>query len=205
MAYVAASDYIEFAHVKDTYSSDDEARWTNQIARASALVDKFCGRSFEANTITGTSDAPITRYFDAIHDVDGVTLLFDKDLCVISSIKNGDSDATTITTDKYVTEPRNETPYYGIRLLTSSNTYWTYDDDNENAIAVAGTWAYSTTAPADIQHAVLRTVDWMEKVRTSTPDLDRPVLAGEGNILLPTRLPADVQAILAPYRKVRVI
>lgn len=204
MAYAATSDYIEWAHIKDTYSSDDEARWTNQIARASALIDSFCGRSFEANTTTGSSDGYVTRYFDALADVDGMTLYLDKDLCEISTIANGDSDATAITTDQYVTEPRNDTPYYGIRLLTSSNVSWTYDDNNENAIAIAGTWAYSKTVPNDVKHALLRTVDWMEKIRTSTPDLDRPVLAGEGNILMPTKLPADVQAILMQFRRIRV-
>lgn len=203
MAYVASSDYIEFADI-GTYDSDDEVRWTNHITRAKALIDNYCKRTFEANNdgVVGDSDNPVTRYFDAYADVDGYELFVDRDLCLISSITNGDSDGTTVTSDQYVTEPRNDAPYYAIRILSSANTDWEYSSDPENAIAIAGVWAYSLTAPADVQYATLLTVDYMEKRRTSNPDIDRSILAGDGNVVLPVRLPADAKMVLDMYRRI---
>lgn len=207
MAYAAASDYVEFAHIKTFDSDVDELRWTNFIARAKVLIDNHCRRTFEAATdgVIGDSDSPVTRYFDYSEDVQGDILYLDKDLVEVSSIKYGDSDGTTLSAGQYITLPRNETPINSIKILGSANINWTYDSDVENGIEVAGIWAYSKTAPADITWATLRLVDWMEKIRTSNPDLDRPALAGDGTVLLPTRLPADVVAILNTYKRMRLI
>lgn len=207
MAYAASSDYIEWAHIKTQSSDIDEPRWTNHITRAQAMIDNYCNRTFEANNngVVGSSDSPVTRYYDYWKDVDDDTLFLDRDLIEIGSIKYGDSAGTTLTTDQYITEPRNEGPYYAIRILDSANINWTYDSDTASGIEVAGIWAYSKTAPADIVWATLRITDWMEKLRTSNPDLDRPALAGEGTVLLPTRLPADVVMVLDMYKRTRII
>lgn len=198
MTYVANSDYIEYINAS-TYDSDDESRWTNLIARATGIIETYTKRSFEATTTTGTSDAPVSRYFDAIYDVDGPVLFFDEDICALTTVTNG--DAVVVTATEYVTEPRNDAPYYAIRLLNSSNKSWTYTNDNENAITVAGTWAYSATPPNDIIQATLRLMKWLEDQRKTDADLDRPVLAGEGSVILPQRLPYDIQSMLEPYRR----
>lgn len=203
MAYIEVSNYLEYAHI-ETYDSDDETRWSNLIGRATGIIETITGRNFEATATTGTSDAPVTRYFDASSDVMGSFLFFDKDICEITTVSNGDSDSTTVTTDQYVTEPRNDAPYYAIKLRGSSGVYWTYDDDEENAIAIAGIWAYSKTPPNDIKHACLRLTKWLEDQRKTDIDLDRPVLAGEGSVILPQRLPADIVSILQNYKAIRM-
>lgn len=206
MAYAASSDYEEFAHIKTFDSDVDEVRWTNHITRAQALIDNYCNRTFEAanDGVVGDSDNPVTRYYDYTDDVEGDWLWLDEDLLEISTIKYGDSDGTTLSAGEYITEPRNQAPYHAIRILDSANIQWTYDSDTASGIEVAGIWAYSKTAPDDIKWATLRIVDWMEKLRTSNPDLDRPALAGEGTVLLPSRLPADVTMILNMYRRMRI-
>lgn len=174
--------------------SGDDTLLTALIARAQAVIDSHCRRTFEASGDT-------TRYFDAERDVDGVTLFLDEDLCAITSITNGDGDV--LTASEYTTEPRNRTPYYAIRLLGSSGLYWTVNDssDAEDAIAIVGKWAYSTSAPDDIVHATLRLAGYLYRQRDNAADLDRPVIAGNATVL-PSQLPSDLKTLLAPYRKV---
>lgn len=197
MAYVANSDYIEHINAS-TYDSDDESRWTNLIARATGIIETYTRKAFEATTDTGTSDAPLTRKFDAVADVDGPVLHFDKDICTITTVTNG--NAVEVTATEYVTDPRNEAPYASIKILNSANKSWTYTNDPENAISVAGVWAFSATPPPEIAHATLRLTKWLEDQRKTEVDLDRPVLAGEGSVILPMRLPNDVLAILNQFR-----
>jgi len=203
MAYVVSSDYIEYDNTK-TYDSDiDETRWTALIARSTAIIETYTGRKFEATAATGTSDSYQARYFDALLDVDGRILYLDKDICEIGTVTNG--NAVAVSDTEYVTEPRNDTPYYAIKILTSANKDWTYTNDYENAIQVSGIWAYSKTPPDDIKHVCLRLTKWLEDQRKTDVDLDRPVLAGEGSVILPMRLPSDVLSVLNFYKKRTVI
>ena len=83
-----------------------------------------------------------TRYFDYRRDVDGAYLYFDADLLDLTTLTNGDS--TTISSAAYVFEPRNMYPRYALKLINSSGVYWTYNQDTENAISIAGVWGYHT-------------------------------------------------------------
>jgi len=168
-----------------------------------SLHRQYTNRVFEAGTAVGSSDSYVTRYFDAFLDVDDSTLWLDKECCEIGSITNGDSNS--IASSDYVTEPRNDTPFYAIKLLTSSSINWTYSVDPENAIQVAGIWAYSKTVPDDIKHICLRLTKWLEDQRKTEGELDRPLLTGSGEVILPMRLPADVLTVLDMYRRVRAI
>jgi len=193
MAYVAASDIVQYG---DWASSDDDALLTVLIPRATAIIEEYTGRCFEA-----TSDI---RYFDAIEDIDGMTLWLDKDLAVLDSdtvITNGDGN--TIPSTDVVTEPRNDAPFYAIRILNSSGSWWTYSSDNENAISVDGLWGYSTSPPADIQHATIRLVKWLYDQRKTDEDLNRPILLDGGHMVMPGRLPADVMDIIRHYKRGR--
>jgi hypothetical protein len=114
------------------------------IADAQSEIESKTGRVFEW---TGDGTA---RYFDyrSPRPVYGRELHFDMDTYSITSVVNGDGD--TIDSDEYVTIPRNETPYRGIVLLSSTGLSWTYEDDIENAITVTAKWAYSASAPTRI-------------------------------------------------------
>lgn len=190
MAYCSLSALTEYLGHS---SSDDDALLTGIISRAEAIIDQYTHRTFEATADT-------TRYFDADCDVDGPLLYFDEDICSITTVTNG--DGSTISGSYYVTEPRNRAPYWGIRLKSSSGLFWEYDsnDDHENAIGVTGKWAWSQTAPADVQHACLRLAAFLYFQKdsqvfdtTATPEL--------GIITVPIGMPKDVKNLLEPYRR----
>jgi hypothetical protein len=200
MAYCATSDILGYQGFPSTTVATDIVAVAAIIPRAQAVIDAYTGRTFEETSSDGTA-----RKFD-ISDVlaDGVTLLLDKDLCSITSVTAG---SDTVASTNYTTQPRNETPYWAIRLKDNSTNSWdleTSDGDWENAIVVTGKWAYSSSAPADIQHACIRLVAWMYKQRETEADLDRPLLTGDGITILPSRLPADVVEILNRYRRAKV-
>lgn len=191
MAYASLSDLKAYVNVTDT---TDDALLTGFLATAEKVIDAFTRRRFEA-----TADS--TRYFHALDDVQGRTLHLDKDLCAITSITNGDGVA--VTAGQYTTLPKAETPYYALKLLASSGVAWTYDDDPEDAITVVGKWAFSTSAPADVKHATVRMAAFLYRQRDNSDAMaERPFMSADGVLLLPSRLPMDVQELLMPYRKV---
>ena len=133
MSYASLSALKAYLDIDGT---GDDALLNDLLRRAQSLIDTHTRRTFEATVAT-------TRYFDPTDTgiVRGARLYLGKDLCQISSVTNG--DAEVVAAADYVTEPRNDTPYYALTLRSQSGIAWTYDDDSENAIAISGFWAYS--------------------------------------------------------------
>jgi hypothetical protein len=188
MAYTTTNEVKRYLGIT---SDDDNDLVADFITAAMAMIDNHTGYTFEAAT-----DA--ARTFDAVADVEGAMLYVDP-LAAITSITNG--DGTTVTSGQYTTQPRRFTPYYAIKLLSSSNVSWTYTTDPENAISITGRWAYSTTAPAPIAQACKRLAGWLYRQKDTNADTDRPILAGDGNVIMPSRMPNDITAILNEYRR----
>lgn len=163
------------------------------LASAQAAIDSYCRQTFEASADT-------TRYFDPTECVRGRTLYLDAPLCAITTLTNGDGN--TIDSSKYVKEPRNTTPWYALTLKSNAGVAWTYTSTPENAISIAGRWAYSTTAPDDVVQACTRLAAYLYRQKDNqTGDLDRPVVASGGVVLMPGTLPSDIKSLLAPYRR----
>jgi len=190
MAYCGVEELKEYLGVT---GATDDAMLLTLLAAAQRTIDSYCARTFEATADT-------VRTFDSQCDVDGYTLTVDSDLCAITSIVNG--DGTTISNSHYVTEPRNETPYYAIRLKASAGKVWTstVSGDSENAITVTGKWAYSTSAPSDIAHVCKRLAAYIYRQKDNAGDLDRAVIAGNSTIL-PAQIPSDIRLMLTPYKR----
>jgi hypothetical protein len=188
--------YITSATLKANLTitvTDDDTLLTSAITEAQATIDHFCKRTFEAAADT-------TRYFDPLKDSDDFRqLFFDEDCCAITTVVNG--DGVTISPSDYVTNPRNYKPYYSLQLKITAPTYLGYNTAPENAVAVTGRWAYSVTAPADIQHACLRLAMWYYRQRDTSADGDRPILTTSGAVIMPSKLPADVTDILSRYER----
>lgn len=189
MAYATLQQFNEYSNIAG--ANDDTLREA-MLARAQAIVESHTGRVFEAIADT-------TRYFDPVRHVGGRTLYLDRDLAQVTEITNGDGEV--LVASDYVTEPRNEGPYYAIVLRSDSDVSWTFADYPENAIAVKGRWAYSVVAPDPIVHATLRLAAWMYRQRDTSIDPDRPVVSPDGAMLMPSRLPADVVEVLRPFRR----
>jgi len=189
--------YCTTAQVKTYLSisgSGDDSLLADLISRAESLINRYTHRTFEA---AADSD----RTFDALRDVEGQVLYLDEDLAAITTVTNGDSANTVITSGQYTTEPRNTTPYYALRILDSSGLAWEYDSDPEDAITITGRWAYSTTAPTDIEHACIALTAWLYRRRSSIGnDSDRALATGDGVVILPGRIPQDIKSVLDVYR-----
>ena len=167
------------------------------ITRAQQIIDSYTGRTFEC-----TSDDEAARYFNSIDDVEGYTLWLDEDLNTVASITVG---TDTIPSSDYVTMPRNEKPYYALKLRSTSSYDWSdYDDDPMDNIVVTAQWAYSSDAPADIQHACLRLTKWLYDQRSASVEIDRPLLTADGVTIMPMKLPGDVIDILNRYKRLVV-
>lgn len=188
MAYTDTSSVKVYLGIS---GSGDDTLIGLLVARAQVAVDRYCNRTFEASTNT-------IRYFDAIGPhISGPVLYLDRDLCAINTVTNGDSEALTGT--HYVTEPRNDTPYYGLRLKTGSGRSWAYATDWENAIAVSGKWAYSTSAPGDIVQATTRLAAFY--YRQKDAPLQDVTAIEAGVVIKPLAFPDDVRALLDSYKR----
>lgn len=176
-------------------SADDDDLLSECILRAQKVIDARTRRTFECYEDS-------TRTFDAVYDVSGRTLYLDKDLCAITTITNG--DGSSITALHVVSEPRSSTPYYGLTLKASTGLVWTYEEDPQDAISVTGRWAYSITPPPDIEQACVRLAAWMYRQKDNSAEADRPMVTADGATLMPSRLPSDVETIIAPYKRVVV-
>jgi hypothetical protein len=196
MAYVSTPALKSYLGITET--TDDELLGT-MIGAAEAAIDSYCRQTFEAG-------ADATRYFDPTCDVygyhpyyrSGLTLRLDYPLCAITSVTNGDGNV--VSSSNYVTEPRNITPWYALTLKANATTIWTWTTTPENSIAIAGKWAYSLVAPADVAQAATRLAAFMFRQRDNGLDLDR-IIQTAGGVAMPPDLPRDVTKLLAPYRR----
>ena len=83
-----------------------------------------------------------TRYHDT--PAEGLDLWVDDDLLEVISITNGDD--TTVSDSDYNLVPKNDSPHYAIKIIQSSNLYWTLDSagNSEAVIDVEAIWGYHT-------------------------------------------------------------
>lgn len=181
--------YTDLATLK-TYlgvtNSNDDSLLTASLNRAIAIFDSHFDHKFEATTAT--------RYYNW-DDVDGKKLFLDAPLLTVTTLTNGDDSATVISSSDYWLLPRNEAPYWTIKIKDdpSSVTGWEVDTDKE--ITVAGTWGYMTTANNTVVQAVLRLAAYLYRQKdsqvfeaTAAPEL--------GIITIPKGIPKDVRAMI---------
>ena len=165
----------------------DDALLGTLIAAASAWLDGRTGRIFEAS-------ADSTRSVSMAY-VDGRTLRLPWDLCAITSLTSG---GVAVANTQYITQPRYSTPYYALKLRTTSTYTWTYATDPEEAVSIVGRWAYSTSAPADIGQAATRLTSYLYRQKDAQV-FDVTAQLDLGMLTLPQGFPADVRQLIARY------
>ena len=198
MAYPTVIELARYLGIENNADSD---LLTTFRASAIAYIEGPDGaqRLYEV-----TADS--TRRFDAIRDVDGLTLMLDHDLIGVTTLTNG--DGTVIDSSSYILEglggERNTAPYRFIRLKSSSGLTWTYTTDAENAISLVGAWGYSASAPARIAQICRELVGWLYRQRGAPNDGtgDRPMLTGDGVVILPGAVPSHLRYQLLRERTV---
>jgi len=84
-------------------------------------------------------------------------------------------------------------------LDTASGSTLTWEQTGADVSGVTATLLYT---PQDILTAARRLTAWMYRQKdTQQGDQDRPLLAGDGTVIMPSTLPQDVLQILKPYIK----
>lgn len=199
MAYIELEDLKEYRGIDEDNSTKDEIM-QKCIDRAQGYVDTYCNQSFEDPLVAST------RLFRVLYEgymwnsdgpIRGRELFLDRPLYTIDSITNGNGEI--ITSDAYVTDPKNDPPYHTIRLKASSGIRWEYGTDYEDSyVSVTGKWVYSLTPPDNIIQATTRLSDWLFHQRDNANDMDRAISVG--NVMIfPARLPQDIKDFLDPY------
>jgi hypothetical protein len=85
-------------------------------------------------------------------------------------------------------------------LTAVTATTITYAQSAGNDTDTTGVILYT---PPDIRHACLRLTAWLYRQKdTQQGDADRPILAGDGSVIMPTTLPQDVQSILSQWIRI---
>ena len=174
-------------------STADDGLFDNAISRAQTVIEAYTGRVFEA--------ASATRYYDA-SSVDGLVLHLDYPVVSVSTVLEGDDDTTadktTVSSDDYWLEPRNEgPPYYRIRLKVNATPSWTFTTDGY--IEVTGDWGWSSSAPDDIVLATVRYAAYLYDQKDA-PYTRVVANTSIGTVEIPADIPEDVKTLLKPYR-----
>jgi hypothetical protein len=182
----------------DVTTDGDDDLLTDLLTQSISMIEGFAGFTFEA-------DADSERFFSPITDVnpyDKYELYFDTWLATTPTTVSNKDDGTpeVITSGNYIMLPQNQSPHYGIKLLSSKGYVWTYEDDPEIGISITGKWGWSEDAPEKVKHAVRRLVAFVYRQKDTSSDLDRPLLTGDGVTVMPSQLPHDVMKLIKPYR-----
>jgi len=93
-----------------------------------------------------------------------------------------------------------DTSFNGTFTVTSnSGAIITWAQTASNASDATG---YALCVPTDISQACKRLAAWLYRQKdTQQGDADRPIIAGDGTVIMPTTLPQDVEKMLLPYTR----
>jgi len=174
----------------------DDALLETCVEAASRQIDTHCERVFTPTTATRVF-TPSDSYLVSIDDLSTLTSL------KTSSAADGTFDITWTATD-YQLEPLNGltgsiySPYTRIRAI---GDYLFPVVNEEAAVQIEGVFGYGTSIPVDVKQACnLLAVRQFKRY-------DSPLgVAGFGEIgiVRVSRVDPDIEALLGPYRKMRM-
>jgi hypothetical protein len=190
--------YCTLAELKASLNISDNVDDTAleaAITAASRMIDDYTERFFYVN---GSVGSPVTRYYTA---VDPYTINID-DITTVSEVASDDNFDRTFgtvwSTTDYMVEPINNPikgwPYS--RVLAIGSYIFPYQ--LPQSVRIKGVWGFSAV-PSEVNMAALIQSSRLFGRRQSpfgiagSPDL--------GTIRLFSRLDADVEVLLRPFRK----
>lgn len=139
-----AADYTTFTQIQrailkgSAVATVDDAFLKACISQASAMMTAHCNRVFVPFVAAFTFDARGDHIGPYHLDVG-------EDLLEVSTLTNGDSAA--IAGSAFVLRPSNGYPKWRVQLKQSSGITFTYADDWEDAISVAGVFGFHEDYP----------------------------------------------------------
>ena len=190
--------YCTLAELKASLNitdSVDDTALESAITAASRMVDDYTERFFYVN---GSVGSPVTRYYTA---VDPYTINID-DITTVSEVATDDNFDRTFgtvwATSDYMVEPINNPikswPYN--RVLAIGSYIFPYQ--LPQSVSIKGVWGYST-GTAEVNMATL-----IQSSRIFGRRQSPFGIAGSpemGTVRLYSRLDADVEVLLRPFRK----
>lgn len=88
---------------------------------------------------------------------------------------------------------------FTLTAVTATTVTWAQSGSNDTD--TTGTLLFT---PASIRQACTRLAAFLYRQKDNqSGDIDRPVLTGDGSVIMPTTLPRDVQVLLQPWVKIR--
>lgn len=193
-----AIDYCSVEDVKlylSIHVDDDNALLERLASAATAIINVRTKRNF------GEPVAETTKTYFTCGNISGyrnLNLWVSDDMLTVSAITNAFGDSILLG-DVYIL-PFNSELKTNITIKTASQKVWGYGDVDET-VTITGKFAYSLLVPEDIRQAAIRLVAWMYRQKDGGADLDRPLLSGDGTVILPAHLPHDVEMYIKPYIK----
>lgn len=142
------------------------------------------------------------REFHPEDDVQGPWLLLGDDLAEVVSVTNGDGTAWTQGV-QYVTWP-SRPPFWKLKAVGGYSWGWSTDPDLDR-IQVDGYWGRTRNLEGESREAVIKLAAFLYRQRDNVSDADRPIVTPEGIVLMPARLPPEIQSFVKRRRKRRVM
>lgn len=160
----------------------------DSLDEAEGVINDYTRRNF-----AGTAGSVYyNRYNTRL--VRSQALYLQEDLHTLVSLTNGDS--TNIPVGSVWLEPRNAgAPYRLIRLKSPYVYVWNTDSD----VIIAGTFGFSTVAPAAIARATVELAAFYYRIKDVGPT-DTAGLSAAGEVVFPKSMPDYVRQKLEPYR-----
>lgn len=194
MAYLTVADYRTYMAAltagAPTYSDPGDTTFHQQLLdSATTFIERETRRKFSA--------VSATRKFgpECVSFTDPQLLMVDEDLLTVTTLTNG--NGTTIASNAYELWPRNGSPYFGIRVKSSSA--WAFSDDDAT-VSVAGTWGFMASPDTDVKRVTARLAYLEQQRRTNTGE----VMVMQGAMEYTARVPDDIAHWLAGMRRRRL-
>lgn len=160
----------------------------DSLDEAESVINDYTRRQFAGTAGT----VYYNRYSQRL--VQSQALYLQEDLHTLVSLTNGDQ--TVIPVGSVWLEPRNAgAPYRIVRLRSPYVYVWNTDSD----VVIAGTFGFSTVAPAAIARATVELASWYYRIKDVGPTMVSGMDAA-GEVQYPKDIPDHIRGKLLPYR-----
>lgn len=167
--------------------STEDVRLADAVERASRMFTEQTGYKWKGETAT--------RYFEATDTDDDGVLWLDEPILSVTTLANGDSSATAITSAYYWLWPRNTPTNEGYWAIKLKSTHGGWEQDSDCFIAVTGVWGRTLNPPDDVVQAVTRWAAYLYDQKDAGT-YDVVAFPESGFVQVPQGIPRDVQIVI---------
>jgi hypothetical protein len=186
--YASLLDLTDYLSPSGALGSYNDGLLQDSLDEAERVINDYTRRNFAGTAGT----IYVNRYSQ--HLSVNQAMYLQNDLHTLVSLTNGDGQ--NIPVGSVWLEPRNAGPPYRLIRLHSGYVYtWNTDSD----VIVAGTFGFSTVAPAAISRACVELAAYFFRIKDVGPT-DTAGLSAAGEVVFPKDMPDYIKGKLNPYR-----